>query len=439
MSVLAVAPPLPPALVNPIVAARQPHEWYSGVWIAEDISSIVDGFRSGNWIEATLGGFGATMDTLAVISDPLASLAAWGVSWLLEHVGPLREALDSLAGHPAEITAYAQAWRGIGEAVTAAATHLDEATAHDLARWHGSAADAYRAGAQRDADAIRGIARAAGGIAVIAEGCGLLVALVRGLVRDLIAMFVATLAVRLPQWLAEEALSLGFATPLVVAQVGNLVRQWATRIGSVLRSLLTSLQRLLPVLRDLESLILRIIELLKSVRGGSSNVSRMVEPAKPHEPLPAAPVDPAPPLLSAEPDGAVPHGFAHPADYATFADQLYRGVDEFYPGTRAAFQGSSVTGRSFATQKPFDVGRISDYDIALSGDKIFAAARDAGVPLRSRGTRTGPLSRDELAALGLNDLAHELSDQTGREVHFMIYASMNQAMARSASVEVPRP
>ena len=47
----------------------------------------------------------------------------------------------------------------------------------------------------------------------------LLVGLVRGIVRDLIADFVATLAARLPAWLAEAGVTLGIATPWVVAQV----------------------------------------------------------------------------------------------------------------------------------------------------------------------------------------------------------------------------
>ena len=55
--------------------------------------------------------------------------------------------------------------------------------------------------------------------ATVTEGAGFLVAAVRILVRDAIA----TLVSRLIVYAAEEAFSLGFATPLVVEQVTTLV------------------------------------------------------------------------------------------------------------------------------------------------------------------------------------------------------------------------
>jgi len=56
-------------------------------------------------------------------------------------------------------------------------------------------------------------------MAAITEGAGVLVAGVRMLVRDAIATCVSRLIV----YAAEEAFSLGFATPLVVEQVTTTV------------------------------------------------------------------------------------------------------------------------------------------------------------------------------------------------------------------------
>jgi hypothetical protein len=70
------------------------------------------------------------------------------------------------------------------------------------------------------------------------------VGLVRGIVRDLTAQFVATLAARLPQWLAEEGLTVGFATPVVIGQVAALVAKWVHKIQHFVRALLSSLRRL---------------------------------------------------------------------------------------------------------------------------------------------------------------------------------------------------
>ena len=56
---------------------------------------------------------GAGLDGLALVSDPVGSLLQYGVAWLIEHVRPLTEALDWLAGDPAQIAAHAQTWRNV--------------------------------------------------------------------------------------------------------------------------------------------------------------------------------------------------------------------------------------------------------------------------------------------------------------------------------------
>jgi hypothetical protein len=112
-------------------------------------------------------------------------------------------------------------------------------------------------------EVIGGIATAAGAISYAVEGAGLLVGLVRGIVRDLIAQFVATLAARLPQWLAEEGLTLGIGTPLVVGQVAALVAKWADKIQGFVRALLNSLRRLNGKLDDLTGVIERLKQALR--------------------------------------------------------------------------------------------------------------------------------------------------------------------------------
>ena len=129
-----------------------------------------------------------------------------------------------------------------------------------------------------------------------------------------------------------------------------------------------------------------------------------------------------------------PKGFAGKDDYNEFVGALNSGlVVAGYVGTVAAFQGSSVTGVSFIGGRPF--GAHSDYDIAIGGADIFARARELGIPLRSGGTRTGPLNPDEIQALGLSDMRAQLQRMAaGRPVNFMIFDSIGGATARSASI-----
>lgn len=249
---------------DPLVAeARSSTTWYAGLGLVEDAEQISGGIHDNSWVDATLGGVGGSLDVLGTVIDPLGSLLAWGVGWLMEHVKPLREALDWLAGNPDEIAAHAATWRNVSAATTGTHQQLAEVVRVQVAAWSGESGDAYRRHAAQQGEAIGGIATAAGAISYAVEGAGLLVGLVRGIVRDLIAQFVATLAARLPQWLAEEALTLGIGTPLVVGQVAALVAKWADKIQGFVRALLNSLRRLNGKLADLTAVIERLQQSLR--------------------------------------------------------------------------------------------------------------------------------------------------------------------------------
>ena len=135
---------------------------------------------------------------------------------------------------------------------------------------------------------------------------------------------------------------------------------------------------------------------------------------------------------------AIPRGFANLEEFAQFGKSLRGGLSEAgYADANAILQGSAVTGKSFRTGAPFDVGRVSDFDVALSGDSLFQTAKSAGIGLRSNGTRTGPLTARDLKVLGLRDLSLQMSAQAGRPVIFMIYRTTESALQRAPSIILP--
>ncbi|SEK72732.1 filamentous hemagglutinin [Atopomonas hussainii] len=136
---------------------------------------------------------------------------------------------------------------------------------------------------------------------------------------------------------------------------------------------------------------------------------------------------------------AVPKGFSGADDFAHFGADVRDGLKQAgYGNVEPILQGSAVTGKSFKTGEAFDAGRVSDFDIALAGSELLLRAKSLGVGLRSGGTRTGPLSARDLQALGLKDLASQLSARAGREVNFMIYDSAATAAGRAPSVVLPK-
>ena len=194
----------------------------------------------------------------------------------------------------------------------------------------------------------------------------------------------------------------------------------------------------------------------KSIENAASSIWHSIAGDDPVDPPPAAggnsepmgigPInDPDPKgrpvaiLPESKDDREIPRGFGNSNEFAQFGGGLYGGLAEAgYADTQALLQGSAVTGHNFKTGVPFDVGRLSDLDIALTGESIFQAAKNAGIPFRSGGTRTGPLNQDNLKQLGLSDLSAQLSSQTGREVHFMIFETLEHATSRAPSVLLPR-
>jgi hypothetical protein len=267
--------------VNPLVAARVDgsKDAWAGIWIAEDIELITQGVKGGSWVDTTLGVVGTALDGLALVSDPVGALLQYGVAWIIEHVKPLSQALDWLAGDPAQITANAQTWRNVAHTLHDEVTELGNIVTWDVSDWTGTTGDAYRAWSKQQQDCLTGLAKAAETMAAITEGAGFLIAAVRMLVRDAIA----TLVSRLVVYAVEEAASLGFATPLVVEQVTTLVASWAGKIARWLKALIASLRNLLPIIRRLGGLIEELKKILGRLRGH--------EPDRPTEP-PKEPVDP---------------------------------------------------------------------------------------------------------------------------------------------------
>ncbi|GAA1652987.1 WXG100 family type VII secretion target [Catellatospora bangladeshensis] len=249
---------------NPLIAPRQDStQWYTGLGLVEDVIDCKNAIESEGWVDDAIAGLTTSLDTLGLVVDPLGSLVAWGVSWLMEHVQPLSDALDWLAGDPDQIAAYAQTWKNVSVNASQAADALREAVWRDIADWTGPASESFRSHVAEQMQALGGIADGAGTLGNATEICGMLVGLVRELVRELIAEFVATLAARLPQWLAEVGFTLGLGTPVVIGQVAALVSKWVARIGKLITALLNSFRKLTPLLRRLDEVIALLGDLLR--------------------------------------------------------------------------------------------------------------------------------------------------------------------------------
>lgn len=337
--------------INPIVApiAGPTGNVWSGIWLAEDIEAIRQGVTSRSWVDSTLGGVGAGLDALATLSDPAGALMQYGLSWLIEHIRPLTEALDWLAGDPTRIAGHAQTWRNVATSVRADAAGLDQAAATDNL-WQGLAARAYDSWSAKQRTVLGGLATGADTMASITEGVAYLTAGVRTLVRDAIATVVS----RAIEYAGEEVFSLGFATPWVIEQVSTLVAAWSARIGRLVAALRNSIARLTPLMRRLGDLIDRLAQLLRDMHGTDGN------------PMQAGPPTGGGSLVSA-PLAAAPVSL----DPATirFSQHSVTGAAPVIDSMRSAGWVGA----------PIDVVRMPDGDLTTIDNTRVLAARQAGI------------------------------------------------------------
>jgi hypothetical protein len=177
--------PAPPALSGQTPPAPEGAGVFSS-WV-----DFIDAVDSGDAYSIAVNGAAAGLDTLGLIGDPLGSLIAAGLGWLVEHVAFLREPLDWLAGDPLHITSLARSWHHVtvelATASIATAVSADASTTF----WEGQAADAYRGDAAYRAEKLAAVATQTDGLAAVLINSGAMVGVVRALIRDLIVEWVA--------------------------------------------------------------------------------------------------------------------------------------------------------------------------------------------------------------------------------------------------------
>ncbi|ASO22166.1 uncharacterized protein YukE [Actinoalloteichus hoggarensis] len=215
----------------------------SGLSLVESVNSTSTAIQNGDWLEAGLG----TADLVMTALDPFAAIISNGVGWLLEHVGPLSDALDSLAGNPDEIRSHAETWTNVAGEVNSVSTELGNLIKSDITTWTGAAADAYRERAADTANLILAAGNAAQGAADGIQLAGEVVTAVRDAVRDIIADVVGSMV----SWALQVLFTLGIGLIWVVPKVVAKVAQTAAKIAQLITKLTSSMSRLTPLLKKL--------------------------------------------------------------------------------------------------------------------------------------------------------------------------------------------
>ena len=83
---------------NPLVAERKDTTTpLAGTFLLEDGEALVQAINDKDWVAGGLAVVGGAFDAAAAASDPIGTLIAMGLGWVLDHVQPFNTWLNSPA------------------------------------------------------------------------------------------------------------------------------------------------------------------------------------------------------------------------------------------------------------------------------------------------------------------------------------------------------
>ena len=237
-------------LVAPAVDTSTP---FQGTFLLEDGEALCTAIESGDWVSGGMAAFSAVMDGISMAVDPIGSLIAAGLGWLMEHLEPLKGWLNDLTGDAGEVAGFAATWTNISAYLATAAGDLDKSLVR-LQGFTGAAGDAFKT---FHADVAKHLSAAGDWSTAMSTGMELastIVQMVHDLTRDAIATIVGTAISAAVTTVA----TLGIGAPAAAAQVATKTASLAGKIGKFVTRLISSIEKLGKLVDDLVGLFGRL-------------------------------------------------------------------------------------------------------------------------------------------------------------------------------------
>lgn len=224
---------------NPlIVGASTTASATAGLGIVQSFQGTIESANSQDFVDPLISGASTAVEMLSMAVNPLGAVVAQGIAWLIEHIQPLKEALDEITGNADEVNAYAATWNNIATALANAHSGAKTSlTSPAIVDWKGRTAEAYREDMASNLGVLAALSVGAQALAEVTTVLGTVVAGVRGMVVNTIAQCVAELITRIPRWLLEIALTLGLGTIAVIAEAAVMIAEFVTMICDLLEAL----------------------------------------------------------------------------------------------------------------------------------------------------------------------------------------------------------
>ncbi|HWC84600.1 MAG TPA: hypothetical protein VG756_31975 [Pseudonocardiaceae bacterium] len=260
---------------NPLVSSTQDSTtWHSGLNIVDDAASLHQGISSGSWIESGLSAVGTGLDAVNLLTNPVSALVSCGLNFLIEHIKPLQDALNWLAGDANQVNAYGGTWHNVSGSIGQAGSTAMSSLTKDTQNWTGQAATNYRGYAQQQIDNLTASATAANTIGSATQLIGGLVLTVRNTIRDLVTQAIGQII-----QMGLAALAFPPSIPALAGKVAAQVVAWMQKIANTVRQLIGSMTKLTPLMNQLQQLWNTIKQSLSSGSKAAQTVAGDVEQA----------------------------------------------------------------------------------------------------------------------------------------------------------------
>lgn len=260
----------------------------SGAGILDSGSSTISALCSGNWVDAALSGVSTVLDAAATVADPLGSLIAAGIGWALDHLNPIKDWFDDVAGNPESVAAKGESWANIAGGMEPLAQSWQDSL--DRIAWmSGDAISSYRAQADARITTLERLKDSSEGASQALQVVATIVSFVHSFLRDILSSLVGAIL----SWVAQTVLSLGTLIPWVCGQIATRIASVVGKCSRYVTALTTSGTTLASLLRALKGFGDDILQFLDRITP-NPNLYTPRHSGPPSAPVPAGPWRPPP-------------------------------------------------------------------------------------------------------------------------------------------------
>jgi hypothetical protein len=224
-------------------------------------------FQEGKEVNAVSLGINTAalaIDAVGAAVDPFGTLASSVVGWIIENIGPVRQAFDDLMGDPPAVEAAANTWTNVAGRMDSIRSSYEKGL-KDLSGWTGPAANEYKKQAAGLMDGLANAKAAAESTAEKIKIAGVLVTTTRALVRDLLAELAGTLIA----WGIPAAAA---AVPTAGASIAAFITRAVTKAVEIGAKIARFLKQLFGALDKLADMAKRAAT---AMRGKADDLARL--------------------------------------------------------------------------------------------------------------------------------------------------------------------